>query len=77
MTDESLQNDIAEIKQALRRIDSTLHGNGSPGLKTRVALLESWKSGASRLMWIAVGSAFAAVTSAGIVVFRLMIGGGK
>ena len=43
-----LSNDIDYIRKKLDKIDATLNGNGVPGLKARVTVLETQMQGARR-----------------------------
>ena len=73
---DTIQRELAQIRTTVDRIEHGLNGNGRPGLKTRVALLEQWIGGARRLVAIVVGSALAAISSAAVVLFKAVIGGG-
>lgn len=69
MSDDDTKEDIAEIKASVFRIEHSLNGNGQPGLKTRVALLEQTSANASRLFWIIVGATVTTVTSTALALF--------
>lgn len=73
MSDDAIRQDLHEIKESIGRIEHTLNGNGRPGLKTRVAILEQMAGAASRLTWIVVTSALTAMASAAVVLFKLVI----
>lgn len=40
-----IKEDVADIKEALKRDFATLHGNGHPGLLSRMAAMETWQKG--------------------------------
>lgn len=42
-----IEAEVKEIKEALKRDFSALHGNGHPGLLARMAALETWQRGHS------------------------------
>lgn len=73
---QALREDLADIKIRIERIDHAVRGNGRPGLNTRVTILERFRDGASQLVWLVVGSAIAAVCSAGAALAHVMTGGG-
>lgn len=72
---QSIQRDVAEIRDAVRRMERSLNGNGEPGIKTRLALVEHWIGGARRTVALIVGSAIAAVGSAAVALLKATIGG--
>lgn len=74
---QALRDDLADIKARIERIDHAVRGNGRPGLNTRVAILERFRDGASRLVWLVIGSAVAAVCSAGAALAHAVMGGGQ
>lgn len=73
----AIREDITEIKAKVERIDHAVRGNGRPGLTTRVALLESFRNGTTKLVWLVVGSAIAAVCSAGAALAHALGGGAQ
>ena len=44
---KGVRKELADIKEALRRDFSALHGNGHPGLLARMAAMETWQKGHS------------------------------
>ncbi len=70
--DQVRRSDIEDIKQTLREIQHSINGNGSPGILTRLRLLETWQTGVSRMVWIAVGAASVSVISGLITVLMRM-----
>lgn len=68
MSDE-MRDDIIEIKAAVGRIEHSLNGNGQPGLKTRVALVERWQANAGKFFWLVVGATVTTLVSAGVALF--------
>jgi len=72
---QTLREDIIEIKAVVSRIESSLNGNGTPGIKTRVALLERWRDSASKLIWIVLGCSISALFSAGVLLVKAVISG--
>ncbi len=42
-----IEEDVKEIREALKRDFSALHGNGHPGLLSRMAAMEAWRDGHS------------------------------
>lgn len=67
------QEQLNRIEAKLDRIDTALHGEGdSPGLKTRVALLEQTVGRWSKLILAATS---AAILAAGGTLWNLLVGG--
>ena len=64
MDDEHLQKQLNRMDAMLQSIHRTLHGNGEPGLKTQVALLNAWKSTMARAFWVVVGASATSFASA-------------
>lgn len=64
-----IRDDIIEIKATVGRIEHSLNGNGHPGLKTRVAIVERWQGAAGRLFWIVVAATITTLFSAGVAIF--------
>lgn len=70
---EYIESRFNKIDQSFERILHTLEGNGSPGLKTRVALLEEKVGGYVKLTWIVATSLVGAI----VTYFFNSGGGGK
>ena len=47
-----VQLNLARQDQVLNRLDAAIHGNGKPGLGTRVDRIEQWVKTISRLTWL-------------------------
>jgi len=71
---DNRDQELKEIKQSLARIEYALNGNGAPGIKTRLALLENWSSSIKRLSWLMIGCTFTAVGSALTIIITTAIG---
>jgi hypothetical protein len=56
----------AKQKETLYLIDTALRGNGVPGLKEQVRVLNAKEAARSRLFWIVVGTAVAQVATLGV-----------
>lgn len=69
---QHMRADLAEIREKVNRIDHSLRGNGGHGINTRLALLETFRDGVSRLVWIVIGCAIAAVCSAGVALAQVV-----
>lgn len=51
-----VQNQLDEIMQRLERLDEAIRGNGHPGIKTRLDILERGAKVQSRLAWLIIGA---------------------
>ena len=60
------------IERDMKLVRESLEGNGKQGIKTRLALLESHQSGASKFGWMIAGG----MVSAGATVAALLFVGG-
>ncbi|MFA9478513.1 hypothetical protein ACERK3_09415 [Phycisphaerales bacterium AB-hyl4] len=73
--ESNLSYELRQIKDSMRRIEHSLNGNGQPGIKTRLALIEHWIRDARRVVVLVIGSALAAVSSAVVVLVKAAVGG--
>ena len=60
---KQLQNDMAEIKASVDRIDRTLRGNGQSGLTVRVSVLESAMQSANKLLWLVLATCLSSIAA--------------
>jgi hypothetical protein len=63
---EQCQNHFESIHRKLDRLDEAVRGNGRPGIQLRLDRLEQDAKRQSKLIWLIIGAAIAALAS-GIV----------
>ncbi len=61
---EQCQNQFESIHDKLDRLDEAIRGNGKPGIQLRLDRLEQDARRQSRLIWLILGAAITAATSA-------------
>jgi hypothetical protein len=59
-------NRLKRIEDTVNLIDKAIRGNGVPGLKEEVRVLQAREAARSRLFWIVVGTAVAQVATLGV-----------
>ena len=59
-------NRLKRIEDTVNLIDKAIRGNGVPGLKEEVRVLQARDAARSRLFWIVVGTAVAQVATLGV-----------
>lgn len=64
MSEHELKQQLDDIRDAVGRIEHAINGNGQPGLKTRMALVERWIASADKLVWLVIGSGIASGSAA-------------
>ena len=60
---EGIREDISEIKDDLKKLSLSLHGNDGPGIKTRLDRVEQSMKIISTVVWLAISLLSAAVVS--------------
>lgn len=62
--DRVCRGEFAAVHAKLDRLDEAIRGNGKPGLQLRLDRLEQDARRQGRLLWLVVGAAVTAATSA-------------
>ncbi|MCG3180113.1 MAG: hypothetical protein BIFFINMI_02468 [Phycisphaerae bacterium] len=60
---EQCQNHFESIHRKLDRLDEAVRGNGRPGIQLRLDRLEQDAKRQSKLTWLIIGAAIAALAS--------------
>ncbi len=53
---ETVQQQLADIRRKLDQLDEAIRGNGKPGIQLRLDRLEAAERTRSRLLWLIAGS---------------------
>lgn len=72
---QAIREDVREVKAAVERIEHALNGNGMPGIKTRLYVIEQWIRGAGRMVWVVIGAAVTSVVGGVVTVLGVIFKG--